>query len=102
MVVTKRESPRARRFASAHMTLSVTREPKLESGGIIIVVPAKHYKKSVDRHLLKRRARAILRNLLTKNKKPLKYVFFLKPGSLTLPFTTLREEFLSVLSNIDQ
>ncbi len=84
------------------MGFSLTKDPKLKIDEIIIVVPVKYYKKSVDRHLLKRRARAILKDILPKNKKSLRYMFFFKPGALTLPFTVLREELLSMLHTIDQ
>lgn len=101
-----RERPRYRtqRFTSAHLVLSVTaaREQKLQDDEIVVVVPAKYYKKSADRHLLKRRARAILRNAPLQSGKSLQCMFFLKPNALTLPFAALREEFISLLNKIDQ
>jgi ribonuclease P protein component len=62
------------------------------------VVSAKVSKLAVDRNLLKRRGRYIIRKYSTKIKTPISCVFFFKSGSNKLDFSQLEKEFLIILA----
>ncbi len=68
------------------------------TGGAAAVVSKKVARRSVDRHLLKRRMLEVMRPFAT----PARYlVVYAKTGSHALPFRTLAEELQSLLSRIN-
>ncbi len=85
---------RAKRLSSPHFTVSAAPTPR---GGGAVVVPKKVAPRSVDRHLLKRRALTILAPWCRPH---LALVIYAKAGSPFLPFAALRNELTSLLGKL--
>lgn len=79
------------RAASPHFSLSwgVAR-----SGGAAVVVSKKVARRSVDRHLLKRRMLAVMRPFVREDRFLVAYA---RTGAHTLPFKALKEELTALL-----
>ncbi len=80
------------RASSAHF--SIVAVPARE-GGAAAVVSKKVARRSVDRHLLKRRMLAVLRPYLTPGRSIIAYA---RAGSLGLPYGVLKAELESLLN----
>lgn len=63
------------------------------SGGAV-VVSKKAAKRSVDRHLLKRRIKAVLKPWLTSGRL---IIIHVRPGAMELPFAALEAELTALL-----
>lgn len=83
------------RTHSAHFSVSYGHSPTLAGGGI--VVPKKIAKKSVDRHLLKRRMREVVRPYLSADQSLIVYA---KPGAPSLSFPELNKELSALIEGI--
>lgn len=83
-----------KRAATRHFSISLTPSP---SGRAAVVVSKKVAKKSVDRHLLKRRVLAVLAADL-----PAQYacIVYARAGSPTLSFKALAAEIQELLSSV--
>lgn len=86
------EAATGRRAQSAHF--SVTVRKNTEKGGSAAVISKKVAKKSVDRHLLKRRILEVLRPYTNSSRS---IVVFARAGSPSLPFKALKEELTALL-----
>ena len=62
-----------------------------------VYVPKKELKSAVKRNLLRRRAQAVLRKILTKVDQKINCVILLKKGALDLPFLKLEDEIIFLL-----
>jgi ribonuclease P protein component len=82
------------RAASEHF--SITKGPTLE-GGAAVVISKKVAKRSVDRHLLKRRVLTILRPHISPRHS---LVVYARAGAPALSFRTLKEELEILLSRV--
>lgn len=80
------------RAASAHFSLTIA--PARE-GGAAAVVSKKVARRSVDRHLLKRRMLAVLRPYVSPTRSLVAYA---RAGSLGLPYGVLKAELESLLT----
>jgi ribonuclease P protein component len=78
---------------SSFVSIRLRRSPL--RAGFAIIVPAKIYKRAVDRNKLKRRIRAIVRDLKLKNSRPI--IIQMKKGALELSFKELEQEIKKVL-----
>ena len=82
-----------KRAISAHFSVVVRKRPGQARGAA--VVSKKVAKKSVDRHLLKRRVLAVLAPLLSEG---FSVVVYARAGSPTLPFLVLSIELKALMS----
>lgn len=76
-----------KRAVSAHFSVTARTVP--EKGGIAVVISKKVAKRSVDRHLLKRRILEILRPQASPT---CSFIVYARAGSPSLPFGALKEE----------
>ena len=83
------------RAHSAHFSVSYGSSPALAGGAV--VVPKKVARKSIDRHLLKRRIRAVMRRYLSRNRTLIVYA---KAGSSSLSFPELENELSALIEGI--
>lgn len=86
---------RARKAQSLHLSLSWSTDTA--HPGMAAVVSKKVAAQAVDRHLLKRRILAVLRDIALPNTA---VVVFAKPGSANLPFPALKAELKELLGAI--
>lgn len=84
----------AKRAQTEHFSLTTTPS---EGGGLAAVVSKKVAKRSVDRHLLKRRMLEVMRPFHKENYSLIAYA---RGGSPSLPFKTLKAEFEELLSRV--
>lgn len=80
------------RFSSAH--LSLVCGPAVRGGGCAVVISKKVARRSVDRHLLKRRLMAVLLPWCARDRF---FVVYARTGSQTLPFHALQHELEGLL-----
>lgn len=79
------------RAATPHFSISYGSSPK--AAGIGVIVPKKAVKSSVERHLLKRRVREILREILKgQDASGTVIIVSARTGADTLPFDELKKE----------
>jgi ribonuclease P protein component len=86
---------------SDHLSLKYIEEKEAKKGEknrYSFVVSAKVSRLAVDRNLLKRRGRYIIRKHSNKIKTPISCVFFFKSGADKLNFDELEKEFLIILA----
>jgi len=84
-----------KRAASRHFSVSYGRQEG--AGGAAVVVSKKVAKLAVSRHLLKRRVLAILDPYAREDET---LIVFVRPGAAELPSPALRDELISLLSDI--
>lgn len=68
-----------------------------QQGGVSAVISKKVARRSVDRHLLKRRILAVIAPLVRKDRF---LVLYARGGSTTLTFSELRQEIISLIQRI--
>lgn len=81
-----------RRSASRHFSISYMESSPIS--GLAVVVPKKVAKKSVDRHFLKRRIRAIIAPWAIKGRA---LIVFARPEATSLPFSEIQAELTPLL-----
>lgn len=81
-----------RRSASRHFSISYIESSPI--AGQAVVVPKKVAKKSVERHLLKRRVREIMRPWAAPGRV---LIIFARTGATTLPFSEIQTELTPLL-----
>lgn len=90
------ESARSlRRAASPHFSLSYGKAPG--AGGAAVVVSKKVAKLAVSRHLLKRRVLSVIAPYVREDEA---LIVHARPGAAALPFPVLKDELVSLLSDI--
>lgn len=83
------------RGASTHFSYVATKTPG--RSGCAAVVSKKVAKRSVDRHLLKRRMLSVAEEFCTPGRSLIVYA---RAGSLSLPFSTLKKELGELLNRL--
>lgn len=81
-----------RRAASPHFSISYAETAPLSGGAVI--VSKKVAKRSVERHLLKRRVKAVMKPWLTRGRV---LIIHARGGASTLPFSELEAELTALL-----
>ena len=82
-----------RRATSAHFSVTVRNTAK--EGGAAVIISKKVAKKSVDRHLLKRRALDVVRPLVSPTRS---MIIYARAGSPTLSYRALKEELIQLVT----
>ena len=91
------EVGRGVRLSSPHFSLSYRHRTPSKEGQVAVVISKKVAKRSVDRHLLKRRMLAVLRDYTHQG---LESVAYARQGAVSLSFSTLKSEFSDLLKRI--
>lgn len=82
---------------SGNVSLRYLTQPSNSKNKYSFVVSGKVSKSAVERNLLKRRGRYVIRKNSDRIKTPFICVFFFKPGSVKLDYKTLEAEILNLL-----
>lgn len=83
-------------YYSQNTSLKVVKTSDLVSR-FSVYTPKKEVKSAVKRNLLRRRVQFILQKVLPKTNKGYNTVIFLKKGTLSLPFSKLKDEVVFLL-----